>query len=194
MFGLLFTYILGALIISMSFALDPIMRYMHRRRKYKQYQYLEWRTNGALQLHRLAQDELGYGKWSGCTDTVPVTRPGDALADLNISDLEYPKLRRGLSVEEEVKPETINHTEAGDSEQTSAEASKHTLYDTEAKPVLSEPQPPSEVESESGSPLEEHQSLEVYRVSVLSEEGYGAAQTNSHGIVAENAQESNISR
>ncbi|KAK8086032.1 cytochrome p450 protein [Apiospora phragmitis] len=150
MFGLLFTYILGALIILMSFALDPIMCCLHRRAKYRQYQYLEWRTNGALQLHRLGQDELGCGKWSGCTDITPVTRPEDRLADLDISDLEYPRLNRELVVveeEEEVKPEADSHTETVGSDQASAEASENiTVQDMDTDHAPGEPQRTSEAE------------------------------------------------
>lgn len=33
--------------------------------------------HGALQPHHQVKDELGYGRLTGCTDLVPVTRPGD---------------------------------------------------------------------------------------------------------------------
>lgn len=101
MFGILFTYILGSLLILLSFTLEPPIRYLYRRRHYRQYQYLEWHTNSALQLRRLAQDELGYGQWAGCADPVPVTRRGDLLAGLDVRDVEYPRLNRDVIVKTE---------------------------------------------------------------------------------------------
>ncbi|KAK8135053.1 hypothetical protein PG984_007065 [Apiospora sp. TS-2023a] len=144
LFGLLFTYILGSLIILMSFAVDPIMRCLHKRRKYRQYQYLEWRTNGSLQLHRLAQDELGYGNWSGCTNMVPVTRPEDRLADLDINDLKYPRLNRE-SIMEEIKPEG-NNTETVGSDNLSTEASENTVLNVDVENPSSDPDLTSEAE------------------------------------------------
>ena len=92
MFGLLFTYITGALIIIISFALDHILKFLHNRYKYKNYAYLEWTTNGTLQLHRLAQEERDMGTWSGAVDTVPITNGDDMLASLDIVDLKHPIL------------------------------------------------------------------------------------------------------
>ncbi|RDW59243.1 hypothetical protein BP5796_12167 [Coleophoma crateriformis] len=90
LFGLLFTYITGFLIIIISFVFEPALAYVQKRRKCRDYASIEWSTNAALQLHRLAQEELGIGTWSGCTDIVPVTKEGDILATLDISDLEHP--------------------------------------------------------------------------------------------------------
>ena len=177
----------------MSFALDPTLRCLHKRRKYRQYQYLEWRTNGALQLHRLAQDELGYGKWSGCTDSVPITRPQDMLADLDITELEYPRLNREVPVGEEVKPESNSSAaEVGGSEQGSAEASEdNTLHNSDVESAPSKPQHTLEAEDSISPIIDEHQQLDAQRVSMLSEEDEGRARTDSHGIVAEHAQERN---
>jgi hypothetical protein len=77
-----------------------------RRRKYKEYAYLEWTTNANLQLHRLTQEELKLGTWSGCTNEVPITKADDILASLDISDLEHPILASSVTaVEEESKTE-----------------------------------------------------------------------------------------
>ncbi|KAK8859427.1 hypothetical protein PGQ11_010161 [Apiospora arundinis] len=124
MFGLLFTYILGSLLILLSFALDPVMRCLHRRRHYRQYQYLEWRTNGALQLQRLAQDELGYGQWTRCAETVPVTRRGDLLAGLDVRDVEYPRLNRDVIVKTEESKTEESKTEESKTEESKTEESK----------------------------------------------------------------------
>ncbi|KUJ21309.1 uncharacterized protein LY89DRAFT_778879 [Mollisia scopiformis] len=92
LFGLLFTYIIGSLIIIISFVMEPILRTLQKRRKYKEYAILEWTTNEALQLHRLANEELQLGTWSGCTDMIPTTKRGEMLASLDISDLDHPIL------------------------------------------------------------------------------------------------------
>ncbi|KAK8007731.1 hypothetical protein PG989_001721 [Apiospora arundinis] len=197
-FGLSFTYIFGALLIAISFALDPLMRCLHNRRQYKQYQYLEWKTNGALQLHRLTQDELGYGKWSGCTDTVPVTQTEDLLTGLDITDLAYPKLCRDLSTsasavneEEEIKPkETNNSDSSGASEDDTLRN-----VDTESSFTYDPQHQPSSTRdvSASSAPVE-YQRAEAQRVSVISEEDEGRSQSGLHEMIAENARELNPSR
>ncbi|KAK8093473.1 hypothetical protein PG997_000158 [Apiospora hydei] len=190
LFGLLFTYIFGALVIVMSFALDPIMRCLHTRRKYRQYQYLEWRTNGALQLHRLAQDELRYGKWSGCTEIVPITHPEDRLADLDISDLEYPRLNGGV-VGEDTKPEADSHTEIAGSDQVSVETSEDTMLNTDAQNASSESLRTSEAEPTFPSLAEESRRPEAQRVSMLSEEEIDGVHAIIYEADAENTQETN---
>jgi hypothetical protein len=55
---------------------------------------LEWTTNGALQLHRFAQEELNMGTWSGGTDVIPTTKGDEILASLDISDKDHPVLAR----------------------------------------------------------------------------------------------------
>ncbi|OTA81800.1 hypothetical protein M434DRAFT_61739, partial [Hypoxylon sp. CO27-5] len=92
LFGLLFTYVTGAIIIMISYLLDPILSCLHKRRKYKQYEYIEWCTNQTMQLHRLAHSELECGEWSYCMDSVPITDTKVKLASLDISDLKAPKL------------------------------------------------------------------------------------------------------
>lgn len=73
--------------------MEPIFTCLQQRRKYKSYQRLEWNTNATLQLHRLTQEELGFGTWKGCTDNVPITESsGEVMASLDIDDLEHPKL------------------------------------------------------------------------------------------------------
>ncbi|KAK2606837.1 hypothetical protein N8I77_005562 [Diaporthe amygdali] len=94
LFGLLFTYMLGGLILAISYSLEPILACLHRRRKYRQYAYLEWMTNETLQLHRLAHEGVdgAIGGWSRCESWVPTTAPGVLLTSLDISDLKHPKL------------------------------------------------------------------------------------------------------
>jgi hypothetical protein len=54
---------------------------------------MEWSTNETLQQHRLAQEGSGIGTWSHCTKSVPITRPGELLAVLDLTDCSHPRLR-----------------------------------------------------------------------------------------------------
>ncbi|KAI3316465.1 hypothetical protein HD806DRAFT_458237 [Xylariaceae sp. AK1471] len=95
-FALLFTYILGLIIVAISFSLEPILGFLHRKWGYKTYEYLEWTTNATLQLHRLIHDDV-YNKslaWSRCVEAVPITTAGVHLAGLDISNIKHPKLKQ----------------------------------------------------------------------------------------------------
>ncbi|KAI1423179.1 hypothetical protein F5Y12DRAFT_786163 [Xylaria sp. FL1777] len=94
LFGLLFTYITGILIVLTSYTLEPLLGCLYRRRKYQPYAHFEWMMNTSLQLHRLAHEENGLYKWSNCTHEVPVLEPNCLLASLDISDPTHPKLSR----------------------------------------------------------------------------------------------------
>lgn len=61
------------------------------------YAYAEWQVGTTLQIQRLAQESLGLGSWSNTTGTVPVTRKGDDLGTLDISDIAHPRLSRPSS-------------------------------------------------------------------------------------------------
>jgi hypothetical protein len=81
-FGPAFTFITGALIIVASYATEPILACLHRRRKYKPYAYLEWVSNSSLQLHRLAHEEVGPNPWSNCDkQTQTTTAPDDPASE-----------------------------------------------------------------------------------------------------------------
>ncbi|OTA94888.1 hypothetical protein M434DRAFT_381929 [Hypoxylon sp. CO27-5] len=90
LFGIYFTYVTGAVIITVSYVLEPILAWLHRRRKYRQYEHLEWVSNTSLQLYRLANEGLGLGKWSDSIETVPITDYDTHLACLDITDLNHP--------------------------------------------------------------------------------------------------------
>ncbi|KAI3320863.1 hypothetical protein HD806DRAFT_547041 [Xylariaceae sp. AK1471] len=92
LFGLLFTYITSALIVIASFTAEPILSYLSRRWGYRKYQHLEWTLNDYLHLHRLAQEVIGFGKWSGGAAKVPTTDANDVLANIDVSDLSHPVL------------------------------------------------------------------------------------------------------
>lgn len=61
-----------------------------RKSKRREYRYLEWTSNGTLQLQRLAYQGIKSGKWSGYTDEVPMTESGALLGDLTQSYPECP--------------------------------------------------------------------------------------------------------
>ncbi|KAI2469445.1 hypothetical protein F4781DRAFT_394085 [Annulohypoxylon bovei var. microspora] len=92
--GIVITFGIGGMIIVVSFIVEPILEFLYKRRKYKQYAYLEWITNTSLQLQRLAHENLELGNWSHCTEEVPTTEPGVALASLDIKNPDHPSLRR----------------------------------------------------------------------------------------------------
>ncbi|KAI0546606.1 hypothetical protein F4679DRAFT_587283 [Xylaria curta] len=96
-FGLYFIYITGFLVIVASFVIDPIFTCAQKRWKYRVYENLEWISNETLQLQRLAYDESGQGRWSKCTNTIPVTAPDQKLGSLNLADLEHPRLSHPIS-------------------------------------------------------------------------------------------------
>ncbi|RDW62486.1 hypothetical protein BP5796_10788 [Coleophoma crateriformis] len=108
LFALLLIYIGGGLIVVTSFSLEPILACLQRRRKHKEYSYLEWSTNSTLQLHRLTQEELQIGTWSGCTDKIPITKADEILGSLDISDIKHPVLTRTASATTEKIAPTLH--------------------------------------------------------------------------------------
>jgi hypothetical protein len=71
-------------IIALSLLIEPIIARLQRRHKYRQYQYLEWVTNGTLQLQRLAFQgaQVEDGEWEGFEDTIPTSKTSGPLPDL----------------------------------------------------------------------------------------------------------------
>ncbi|KAK8030199.1 hypothetical protein PG993_011490 [Apiospora rasikravindrae] len=94
MFGLCFTFATGALIVLISYLLDPIFGFLHTRFRHKSYQHLEWRSNSTLQIHRQAEEQIGPSTWTKCTSRIPVSKADDVLSTLDIADPNHPKLRR----------------------------------------------------------------------------------------------------
>ncbi|KAI1364789.1 hypothetical protein F5Y08DRAFT_353259 [Xylaria arbuscula] len=110
MFGLSFTATVGLLLTLISYLLEPISGWLHKRKGYNKYPHLEWTTNSTLQLQRLAHEELGFGTWSEGTETIPVTKPGQLLGSLDISDPKHPVLCRPTD-EGVVTPEAESSSE-----------------------------------------------------------------------------------
>ncbi|KAI0436898.1 hypothetical protein F4803DRAFT_566489 [Xylaria telfairii] len=94
LFGLLFTFVAGAIIICLSYVLEPILGCLYRYKKHRPHAHFEWMTNGSLQLYRLAHENLGMETWSNCTNEVPITMPDVVLNGIDFSDPEHPLLNR----------------------------------------------------------------------------------------------------
>ncbi|KAI1327697.1 hypothetical protein F5Y16DRAFT_420765 [Xylariaceae sp. FL0255] len=92
LFGLFFTYIIGSIIIVISFILNPILMCAQKRWKNREYENVEWICNETLQLQRLAYEESGQGEWPKCLGSVPITDKDQKLGPFNLSDPEHPLL------------------------------------------------------------------------------------------------------
>ncbi|GME65223.1 hypothetical protein GTA08_BOTSDO13564 [Neofusicoccum parvum] len=92
-FGLCLTLILGTIIITISYSLEPLVSWIQKRRRLDTYSRLEWCTNETLQLQRLAHEEFGLGTWSGAAGDIPSTEPGEMLAMLDLSKPDHPRLK-----------------------------------------------------------------------------------------------------
>lgn len=84
---------IGGLIIITSYTLEFFVEWIQERANLSNYSRLEWTTNGTLQLQRLAHEELGFGTWTRTAEDCPVTKPGEQLAVLDISDPKHPRLK-----------------------------------------------------------------------------------------------------
>lgn len=85
---------LGALITIINFGLDFLIGLVQSKRNAADYRRLAWKTNGLLQLQRLAHEEMGYGSWERCTNETPVTRFGDMLASISVDNPKHPTLQK----------------------------------------------------------------------------------------------------
>ncbi|KAI3328900.1 hypothetical protein HD806DRAFT_548173 [Xylariaceae sp. AK1471] len=119
LFGLLFTFVTGALIIATSFLIEPVTKLLCKRDLYSQYNHLEWGTNSVLQLQRLGYEGVPGTRtvWQKCTSAVPITEPDVPMDPLNVSDSTHPTLARVVSMSKD------SHKEGGLSESRSLESS-----------------------------------------------------------------------
>ncbi|KAI9148868.1 hypothetical protein HJFPF1_10911 [Paramyrothecium foliicola] len=116
MFWLLFVLLLGLLIIVLSAILEPIALFIAKRLgprlRSTGYARLEWRGNHALQLHRLAHEEVELGSWElGRWDT-PITNLDPELAPFHTTGHhDIPQLMKSSNGD----PATTRaHSELGD--------------------------------------------------------------------------------
>ncbi|KAK3683339.1 hypothetical protein B0T22DRAFT_245517 [Podospora appendiculata] len=92
LFGLAFIAVFGLLAIIASLCLESVVHCIQRRMKRDPYTRMEWFATGALQMQRMAHEELGVGVWSQCDELVPVSRGNTILAGLDVSDVRHPLL------------------------------------------------------------------------------------------------------
>lgn len=115
--------------------------WIQRRRNYDTYARLEWTSNEALQLQRMAHEELGLGTWRRCVDAVPVTNRGDRLGVLDISDRDHPTLKAPPLAFDELLAEPRG-AGTGD-EGKSTERSDSTDTEPKSTPVIQQREHPS---------------------------------------------------
>ena len=84
------------LIICINVGLHRLVTYVQRERDLKVHRRLAWKSNGLLQLQRLAHEEAGFGTWERCAKDVPVTAKGEVLTTLDVTDPEHPVLVRPM--------------------------------------------------------------------------------------------------
>ncbi|KAI1411759.1 hypothetical protein F5Y13DRAFT_200748 [Hypoxylon sp. FL1857] len=91
LFGLLFTFLFGGIIIAISLGMENLVAYIQRRFELNPYTQIEWNANGVLQLQRMAREERGLGTWTHGVGPMPTTED-DVL--LGLTDKKHPRLQR----------------------------------------------------------------------------------------------------
>ena len=112
-FALFFVFVVGSIIVIVSWTIGPCLAWGRRRLRLFEYEELEWCANETFQLQRMAYEALNSGTWSGATDAVPIAKPGEELAILDVTDPSHPRL---------VPPLTLNPVAAEASTRDSAPA------------------------------------------------------------------------
>lgn len=77
-----------------------------------------------MQLQRLAHEGVGSGRWSGADKSTPLTRGGELLAPLDISDPHHPR----LVVSREMKQARVSHEALVTDEEELLKAPGHAVY------------------------------------------------------------------
>ena len=86
--------VFGLMIICINLWLDTIIGNFQQLRIRWNHRRLAWKSNGFLQMQRMAHEECGYGDWEGCTNLVLVTHTEQMLAGLDVSNSDHPRLNR----------------------------------------------------------------------------------------------------
>ena len=89
---------LSLLITGVDLGLHRLTSYIQYKKDLKDYRRLVWKSDGLLQLQRMAYEEVGFGTWERCTKVTPVTARGQTLALLNVNDPDHPRLRKASVV------------------------------------------------------------------------------------------------
>ena len=84
--------ILGGILILTSLVMEPLVGFIRRSFHWKEHKSLQWTLDEKLQLQRLAYEEAGQGRWSGCAGSVPVTEKNDRIGVPSLVDGMHPRL------------------------------------------------------------------------------------------------------
>ncbi|CAJ2500265.1 Uu.00g031180.m01.CDS01 [Anthostomella pinea] len=126
--GLLFVFLCGGLIMAISWILEPLFTFLEKRFKLlSQYARLEWAVNSALQMQRLAHEQLGAGSWTRGAESVPLTEADAELGVLDLADEKHPRLMRPV-------PLVTAGAKGGNG--TSRKSSELPKYETTPKSVI----------------------------------------------------------
>ena len=85
---------LGLLITCVDLGLYRLISYIRHEKDPNDYHRLVWKSDGLLQLQRMAYEEAGFGTWERCTRATPVTAQSQALTPLDVNNPEHPRLRK----------------------------------------------------------------------------------------------------
>ncbi|KAF1986965.1 hypothetical protein K402DRAFT_463095 [Aulographum hederae CBS 113979] len=92
--GLSFILGIGALLIVLSYTVEPLAIWAVKKWQWHNYAILEWSKNDVLHLQSAVHEELGLGTWSCRIGEVPTTLEGrHRLAVLDTRDLKEPRFR-----------------------------------------------------------------------------------------------------
>lgn len=98
---------LGLLITCVDIGLHRLTSYIQREKDLKDYRRLVWKSDGLLQLQRMAYEEAGFGTWERCTKITPVTAQG------HVNNPEHPRLRKASVVPMQVVQPTPANARTG---------------------------------------------------------------------------------
>ncbi|KAF2968840.1 hypothetical protein GQX73_g4747 [Xylaria multiplex] len=164
-FGLLFTFVVGSLIMITSYLLEPISKLLHKKWDFKTHAHLEWTTNATLQLQRLAHEELGFGTWSKGTEEIPTTAPNDLLGCLDISNIKHPILSPHSAEGNQLDHEIPQSTTIVDHNQSAERLSLEHVHNEGPPSLVSEHAPQiSPIQVSQTSSLQVDSSMEIGEV------------------------------
>lgn len=70
----------GLLILVLASTIDSCFEFIQKRRQWKYYKVVQWKTDSKFQQQRIAMSSSGKGTWTGADESIPVTLRGEVLA------------------------------------------------------------------------------------------------------------------
>lgn len=106
--GLCITFIVGGIIIIVSYSIEPLAFWIARRTNRGALSArMEWITTETLQLQRLVHEEIGSGTWSHADSAIPMTAAEETLATLDLTDPCHPRLKYSSGTPKESKAGSV---------------------------------------------------------------------------------------